>query len=230
MPERAPRSAVAGCRYAGGPTGSACAAVPPGAPMLINLHCPPAQRLRPTPVGADAKGRELFRRYRRRGCGPRVCPARRRSGGHGPQGGAGAPPFCVTACGVTTPPEWCRKGVRHRRPSPRVQNWRCVPKPAFYGVKRIISAHGDALRADSLRLARGQGDELTLSRTHPHAHGLTFRRGPSARRPRDTSLRARGNPRNAVTQKRPPRPTVGRDERLSFACKSAGNHPEQAGR
>ena len=113
-------------------------------------------------------------------------------------GGAehGAPPFRVTARAWPPRPNGAGKlsltGSRHRRPSLRVQNWRCVLKPALCAAGRDNSAPVDALRGDLLRLARGQGDELTLSRAHPHAHGADTERSVAAVRFDGTSPRARG--------------------------------------
>ena len=70
--ERAPRSALAGTRPLGEPA-SACDGMPAGARPPINGQIGPACRPRSAAVRADAKGRELFRRYRRRGHGPRVA-------------------------------------------------------------------------------------------------------------------------------------------------------------
>lgn len=118
MPERARPAAVAGC--------------PPAVPLV---QAPAwachrerrratwatsyqARRHRSVEDAADCGPCELCDQYRRRGFGPRVCLARRRSGGHGPQGSAGAPPLRVTACGVTTPHEWGRPGSNRNWRSP----------------------------------------------------------------------------------------------------------------
>lgn len=61
MPERAPRSAPAGCRPWGEAVSSAGEAVPAGAPPLCTGTSGTAVALGSADVGADAEGRELFR-------------------------------------------------------------------------------------------------------------------------------------------------------------------------
>jgi len=77
--------------------------------------------------------------------------------GAGHRWSAGAPSFRVTVLGVTTPPN----GAGDARTF-CTQNWQCASKPPLSGTERRFLPPVGALRADSLRLARGWGVPSTL--------------------------------------------------------------------
>ena len=139
----------------------ACAGVPPGATLAYTGRSFRGRRRRSAGDGADAMGRELFRRdvWRRDGA-PRQKPGAA-WGTHvtdaaGHRWSAETPTFRVTACGVTTPHEWRRgrSNLLHAKLA-------MCPEPA--AVRRWTGQFGTRGRSERRFVAAGKGDRATRS-------------------------------------------------------------------